>query len=101
MSQPADDPTPPTPERPAPERPAPPPAVVRATVRHAPRFRSFMGVGAVLGMLLGAVLTLTAPSGEADLAVLITLAGAFGLVGLLVGAVVGVVADTLSTRSRR
>ena len=74
---------------------------VRATARRAPRFGSFMLIGALGGGLIGLVLALVAPGAGAVLAVLLTLVGALALVGLLAGAVVAVVRDALSVRPRR
>lgn len=76
------------------------PDVVRATVRRAPRFRAFLTTGALLGALVGLVLVVAAPGG-ADLVTLLTLTGALGLVGLLAGAVVGVVVDARSRPARQ
>jgi hypothetical protein len=90
---------------------APPPAVREATVgdqqrpvqvrvRRAPKYRSFVLAGAVIGALAGVITT--AVMGEADARFSpTTVMGYLGAIGLLVGGLLGAAVAVLVERPRR
>ncbi len=108
------------PADPAPQPAAPPSeaelerVALPATVRRAPRYRSFMVAGALAGAVVGLVLALVLADGDTagggvgllpfldgvgGVRALSTLTG--GVVGTFAGGLVAVVADRRSTRGRR
>ncbi len=103
VGQPVQEPEPARPaEEPEPARPAeePEPArPVEVRLRRAPRYRVFIGVGAVLGAVLGVVLAVT--RGGDALFSAATVTGYLAAIGLLVGALLGGVVAVLADRPPR
>lgn len=91
------------PDAPDVEQPADGPRTVRGTVRRAPRYRRFVQVGVLLGVLVAIVLVLVLPAQEGSVGratVVVFVAGAGALVGALLGAVVALLVDRRSQRRR-
>jgi hypothetical protein len=91
-------------ERPAPQEQAGqqqelPPGAVRVRIRRAPRYRAFVLLGAVLGLVAGAVASIVLGGGEAAFSPT-TLTGYVGAIGLLLGAFLGAAVAVLIERPR-
>ena len=75
---------------------------VRVRVRRAPRYPAFLVTGTVLGLLVAVVSGFTGPVdptvGRGQLVGYLAIG--FGLLGLLLGALVAIAIETLSRRSR-
>jgi hypothetical protein len=73
---------------------------VQVRIRRAPRYRSFVLAGAVVGVLAGVIAT--AVLGDADIRFSpSTLSGYLGAIGLLVGGLLGAAVAVLVDRPRR
>lgn len=76
------------------------PLIIRAAARRTPRYRSFLVAGALAGVVVGVVLALVAgPAGTAPqrhvgtAGVVIVVASALGVVGMLLGGALAVLRD--------
>jgi len=94
----ADQPT--TAEQPTPSESELASVATPATLRRAPRFGRFIGVGVALGLLAGLVIGLLNAGGDDANAGIARLMAGIGLtfVGALVGALIAVIADARSHR---
>ena len=82
------------------QQPDVPTGAVRVHLRRAPRYRAFVLVGAVLGLLAGAVVAIVLGGGEAPFSPT-TVTGYVGAIGLLVGGLLGAAVAVLVERPRR
>jgi putative Ca2+/H+ antiporter (TMEM165/GDT1 family) len=76
-----------------------PKGAVRVTIRRAPRYRAFVLLGAVLGLVAGAVASVVLGGGSGAFTPT-TLTGYVGAIGLLVGGLVGAAVAVLVERPR-
>jgi len=74
-----------------------PPGAVPVRIRRAPRYRAFVLVGAILGLLAGAVASIVLGGGS-DTFSPTTLTGYVGAIGLLLGGLLGAAVAILVER---
>ncbi|MGZ4612274.1 MAG: hypothetical protein ACXV1K_03750 [Kineosporiaceae bacterium] len=95
---------PPTVATGAPSRPDPPapdpPAPVQVRIRRAPKYRSFVLAGAVLGVLAGVVTSMVLGDAESRFSPS-TVTGYLAAIGLLIGGLLGAAVAVLVERPRR
>lgn len=74
------------------------PEILEGYVRRAPRFGRFIGLGAVLGVTAALIVTFTTETSGSALTVAFVLAAYFGMAGIALGGLVGLLLDWHSTR---
>jgi hypothetical protein len=82
------------------EKPELPAGAVPVRIRRAPRYRAFVLVGAILGLLVGAVVSIVLGGGPGTFSPA-TLTGYLGVIGLLLGGLLGGAVAVLVERPRR
>jgi len=82
------------------EKPGLPAGAVPVRIRRAPRYRAFVLVGAILGLVAGAVTSIVLGGGPGSFSPL-TLTGYVGVIGLLLGGLGGGAVAVLVERPRR
>jgi hypothetical protein len=80
-----------------PDHPDVPPGAVRVRIRRAPRYRAFVLVGAILGLVAGAVASIVL-GGDPGAFSPTTLTGYVGAIGLLLGGLIGAAVALLVER---
>ena len=84
----------------APSTPDPPPAPVQVRIRRAPKYRSFVFSGAVLGVLAGVFTSMVLGDAESRFSPS-TVTGYLAAIGLLIGGLLGAAVAVLVERPRR
>jgi hypothetical protein len=82
------------------EKPGLPAGAVPVRIRRAPRYRAFVLVGAILGLVVGAVASIVLGGGPGTFSA-VTLTGYVGVIGLLLGGLLGGAVAVLVERPRR
>jgi hypothetical protein len=79
------------------EKPELPPGAVQVRIRRAPRYRAFVFVGAILGLVAGAVSSIALGGGSGAFSPT-TVTGYVGVIGLLLGGLLGAAVAVLVER---
>jgi hypothetical protein len=82
------------------EKPRLPAGAVPVRIRRAPRYRAFVLVGAILGLVVGVVASIVLGGGPGAFSA-VTLTGYVGVIGLLLGGLLGGAVAVLVERPRR
>jgi hypothetical protein len=82
------------------EKPGLPAGAVPVRIRRAPRYRAFVLVGAILGLVAGAVASIVLGGGPGNFSPA-SLTGYVGVIGLLLGGLLGGAVAVLVERPRR
>jgi hypothetical protein len=79
------------------DKPELPPGAVQVRIRRAPRYRAFVIVGAILGLVAGAVTSIALGAGSGAFSPT-TVTGYIGVIGLLLGGLLGAAVAILVER---